>query len=628
MSNLWDVHEQPLDSRILVEGETLPAIFWNAVAMRGPQVWLREKKFGIWKAWTYQDVADAAAEISHGLLSLGMQPRECVSILSNTVLEWMLCDIAVISVGGVCSGIYPTDAASQVEYLCDDSHTAALFVEDEEQLDKALAVRDRLPLLRRIVVFDMKGLRDFRDPQVMSLNELRDIGREHMAQHPGELQRRVNDVRPEDLALLVYTSGTTGRPKGVMHSHASMVFAVRNQVRVQPQSEHDERMCFLPLCHVAERLLGTYCGIYAGTKQSFVENPATIPENVREIAPTMLFAVPRIWEKFYSSVTIQVSEAARLHRWLYRWAIGVGEQVAELWLAAEPISMLLKLRFVLARALVLNNVRKSIGINRCRYLMTSAAPISPTLIRWYMALGLPMYEGWGQTEAGGAATLTRPGVLKLGTVGKPLPGIEVIADPATGELLIRGPSVCVGYLNMPEKTAETIDAEGWLHTGDVGVIDDEGYVRITDRIKDIIITAGGKNVTPSEIENELKFSPYIVDAIVIGDRRPYLVAIVMIEQENVEKFAQDRSVPFSDYASLTRSPQVQALIEQEISKVNAKFARVEQIKRFHLLDAQLTAEDEELTPTMKLKRKLVEKKYAVQIDALYAEGAAGNTPTP
>jgi long-chain acyl-CoA synthetase len=619
MSNLWDVRAAPTDNRIMVDGDTLVSIFWNAIALRGKNVWMRQKAFGIWQAWTHEQTGQAVTEIGNGLLSLGFQAGEVASILSNTVIEWVLCDFAIMSCGGLCSGIYPTDAAAQVHYLCADSRTSIVFVEDEEQLDKALTVRDQLPLLRKIIVFDTKGLRHFHDPQVMSLDALRQLGREHLARNPDELVRRAQAVSPADLALLVYTSGTTGRPKGVLHDHRSMVFSVRNLIRVLPQDESDERMCFLPLCHVAERLLGTYCGIYSGTRLSFVENPATVPQNVREIAPTMLFAVPRVWEKFYSNVTISVQEAARLQRWLYEWGIAVGQQVAEQWLAAQPIGSLLRWRFRLARFLVLNNVRKSIGINRCRYISTSAAPISPTLIKWYFSLGVPMWEGWGQTESGGTATVTRPGHIRLGTVGKPVDGMEVKLDPASGELLIRGPSLTVGYLNLPDKTAETIDRDGWLHTGDVGVIDADGFVRITDRLKDIIITAGGKNVTPSEIENELKFSPYITDAVVIGDRRPYLVAIVMIEQDTVETFAQGHDIPFSNYASLTRAPEVRSLIQDEIEKVNRKFARVEQIKQFFLLDTQLSAEDEELTPTMKLKRKLVEKKYALQIDALYQD---------
>jgi long-chain acyl-CoA synthetase len=617
MSNLWDVsHIQPRND-IVVPGETIPAVFWNAVALRGEQVWMRQKELGVWRSWSWQQTGDAVREIAGGLLALGFERGHTASILANTVVEWVLADLAVLSCGGVSNGIYPTDAASQVHYLCEDSATRVLFVEDDEQLDKALDVRERLPLLQKVVVFDMKGLRDLDDPGVMSLEALRTLGREWLARHPDAVLHRAADCQPEDLAILVYTSGTTGKPKGAMHSHRGLVYTTRGFNTLVAQDERDERMCFLPLCHIAERMGGEYFALYTGAKLNFVENPETIPENVREIAPTVFTAVPRVWEKFYSGVMIALKESSALQRAAYAWSIGVGMRIAEKVMAGETVGTGLKLRFTLARWLALNNTRKLIGIHRARFCVTGAAPISPELVKWYMALGVPMLEVWGMTETCGASTGVPATRMKPGSIGPAAGFNEVRLDPATGEILVRGTNVFMGYLNLPEKTAETIDADGWLHTGDVGTVDDEGFFRITDRMKDIIITAGGKNITPSELENELKFSPYVTDAVVIGDKRAYLTVIIMIDQENVEKFAQDADIPFSNYASLTRAPEVQELIQNEINRVNQKFARVEQIKKFFLLDTQLTAEDEELTPTMKLKRKLVEKKYAAQIDAMY-----------
>ena len=617
MSNLWDVsHIQPRQD-IIVPGETISAVFWNAVALRGDQIWMRQKKLGIWRSWTWQETGVAVREIAGGLMALGFERGHTASILANTVVEWVLADVAVLSCGGVSNGIYPTDAASQVHYLCEDSATRVLFVEDDEQLDKALEVRERLPLLQKVVVFDMKGLRDLDDPDVMSLDALRALGRNWLEKHPNAVQQSAADCQPEDLAILVYTSGTTGKPKGAMHSHRGLVYTTRGFNTLVAQDERDERMCFLPLCHIAERMGGEYFALYTGAKLNFVENPETIPENVREIAPTVFTAVPRVWEKFYSGVMIALKESSALQRAAYAWSIGVGMRIAEKVMAGETVGTGLKLRFTLARWLALNNTRKLIGIHRARFCVTGAAPISPELVKWYMALGVPMLEVWGMTETCGASTGVPATRMKPGSIGPAAGFNEVRLDPATGEILVRGTNVFMGYLNLPEKTAEAIDADGWLHTGDVGLMDEEGFFRITDRMKDIIITAGGKNITPSELENELKFSPYITDAVVIGDKRAYLTVIVMIDQENVEKFAQDADIPFSNYASLTRAPEVQELIQKEIDRVNQKFARVEQIKKFFLLDTQLTAEDEELTPTMKLKRKLVEKKYAAQIDAMY-----------
>ncbi len=617
MSNLWDLSHIKPEPDIVMPGDTIPAMFWNAVERRAEQVWMRQKKLGIWRPWNWTQTGEAVREIAAGLLSLGFARGECASILSNTVIEWVLADLAVLSCGGVCSGIYPTDAAAQVHYLCEDSRTTVLFVEDDEQLDKALEVRPQLPLLRKVIVFDMEGLHELRDPAVMGLDELRARGRGYLAEHPDAVAERVAACRPDDLAILVYTSGTTGKPKGAMHSQRGLVFTARGYNTLVAQDERDERMCFLPLCHIAERMGGEYFSLYTGAKLNFVENPETIPENVREIAPTVFTAVPRVWEKFYSGVMIALKEASWLQQATYGWAIGVGTRIADQVLAGQPVGTGLKARFTLARWLALNNTRKLIGIHRARFCVTGAAPISPELVKWYMALGVPMLEVWGMTETCGAASGVPASRMKPGSIGPAAGYNEMRLDPATGEILVRGTNVFMGYLNQPEKTAETLDADGWLHTGDVGSMDEEGFFRITDRMKDIIITAGGKNVTPSELENELKFSPYITDAVVIGDKRAYLTAIIMIDQENVEKFAQDADIPFSNYASLTRATEVQELIQSELDRVNKKFARAEQIKKFFLLDTLLTAEDEELTPTMKLKRKLVEKKYAQHIEAMY-----------
>lgn len=622
MNGLWDLAREADTPVPQTPGRTVAEVFLNAVRERGDRVWMREKKLGLWREWTWNQAAVAVREIALGLAALGLQPGERVSILANTRLEWMLADLGTLCAGGVSNGIYPTDSPVQVEYLCSDSDTRVVFVEDEEQLDKVLEVRDRLPRLAKIVVFDMEGLHRFEDPMVLSLDVLRSLGREHDRAHPGLFDERIASRGPDDLAILVYTSGTTGKPKGAMHLHRGLVYTMQQAAAAFPRLERDERMCFLPLCHIFERMVGAYFSVYTGSVLNFVENPDTVPENVREISPTVFAAVPRVWEKFYSAVMIALQESSRTQQLAYGWAIGVGARVADLVLARKPVPAGLKMQFVLARWLALDNVRRLIGIHRARYLLTGAAPIAPDLIRWYLSLGVPMLEGWAMTENCALGTINRPESIKVGTIGRAANGTEVRIDPATGEILARGPNVFAGYLNLPDKTAETIDADGWLHTGDVGTVDEEGFFRITDRMKDIIITAGGKNITPSEIENELKFSPYVTDAVVIGDKRPYLTVLIMIDQENVDKYAQDHDVPFSNYASLTRAKEVQDLIQREIDKVNAKFARVEQIKAFRLIETQLTAEDEELTPTMKLKRRFVQQKYAPLIESMYGNGRA------
>ena len=602
--------------------DTVPKMFWQGVEAMGEAVMMRQKDLGLWRAYRWTEVGGIVTEIGAGLVSLGFEPGEVASVLANTRREWVWADLAVLSMGGVCSGIYPTDSASQVEYLCIDSASRFLFVEDDEQLDKYLELRERLPQIRRVIVFDMKGLHDLDDPQIISLDALRELGREHLRGHPGLLAERLASRQPQDLAILVYTSGTTGRPKGAMITHGNLCASLSavNHSFFEGMPKGGERVAFLPLCHIAERMVGEYIPILQHSVVNFVENPETVFDNLREVQPDVFFAVPRVWEKVFSTVTMAIKEAGALQKLAYAWALGEGTQRAACLEAGTEPGMLLQLRYWLARKLVLDNVRRMVGLNRVQFALTGAAPVSPGLIRWYQALGIPLREGWGMTESTGGGTVMPRGVSRPGSVGLPEPGVELRISEQ-GEILLRGAMVFKGYLNQPDKTAETVDAEGWLHTGDVGRVDADGYFYITDRMKDIIITAGGKNVTPSEWENQLKFSPYVTDAVVIGDKRAYLSCLVMIDEDNVSQWAQDRDVQFSDFKSLCRAPEVISLIGEEIEKVNKQFARVEQIKQFRLIEQRLTAEDEELTPTMKLKRTLINRKYAALIDGMYSAAA-------
>jgi long-chain acyl-CoA synthetase len=604
--------------------DTIPKLFALRVRELGDATMMRQKDLGLWKAYTWNEVATIAAEIGAGLVSLGFAPGEVASVLANTCREWVWCDLAVQTMGGVCNGIYPTDSAAQVEYLSTDSASVYLFVEDDEQLDKVLEVRERCPKLRKVIVFDMEGLAKLDDPQVMSLDQLRELGRGYLAGHPKLVDERIATRGPADVAILVYTSGTTGKPKGAMIGHGNLcaVLAGQQASLFEGMPMGGERVAFLPLCHIAERMIGEYVTIMRREVVNFVENPETVFENLREVQPHVFFAVPRVWEKIYSQVTISIREAGKLQQAAYAWAVKVGMQVAECGLARKVPSAALKASYSLARLLVLNNVRRMVGLNRVHLALTGAAPISPQLIRWYLALGIPLREGWGMTETCGGGTVSPRTAMLPGSIGQPGPGIEMRIAENTNEILLRGKNVILGYLNQPEKTAETIDAQGWLHTGDVGRVDEQGYFYITDRMKDIIITAGGKNVTPSEWENQLKFSPYVTDAVVIGDKRAYLSCLVMIDEDNVAQWALERDVQFSDFKSMCRAAEVVALIGEEIEKVNKQFARVEQIKQFRLIEQRLTAEDEELTPTMKLKRALVSKKYGDLIEGMYAKQAS------
>ena len=605
---------------VVTVADTIAKSFLLAVETRGDRPAIREKKFGIWQPTSWREWLQISKDIAYGLHDIGFRPGDVASIIANAVPEWVYADMGILCAGGVSSGIYPTDSAVQVEYLINDSATKVVFAEDEEQLDKILSCRARCPTLQKIVVFDMEGLGGFIDPMVLSLAEFTALGRNHAQGNEALWDRMIDSRGVNDLAILVYTSGTTGPPKGAMHSNRSVTYQMRHANDLFPSTDAEERLVFLPLCHVAERVGGYYISLALGSVMNFAESPETVPDNLREVQPTAFLAVPRIWEKFYSGTTIALKDATAFQNWMYRKALAIGHRMTEYRLQGDTPPWWLRLANGAAYYLVFRNIRRMLGLDRCRVAFTGAAPIAPDLIRWYLALGLDMREVYGQTENCGVATLMPSERIKLGSVGKAAPWGEVAISPQ-GEILIKGDFLFMGYLNQPEKTAETIDSRGWLHTGDVGSIDNEGFVKITDRMKDIIITSGGKNITPSEIENQLKFSPYVSDAVVIGDKRPYLTCLLMIDQENVEKFAQDHDIPFTNYASLCRAPEIQSLIQREIEAVNVNFARVETIKKFFLIERQLTPEDEELTPTMKLKRSFVNKRYAAEIEAMYSERA-------
>jgi long-chain acyl-CoA synthetase len=605
---------------VLTVADTIARSFLLAVEARGDRPAIRTKELGIWRPTNWRQWLQISKEIAYALHASGFRPGDVASIVANAIPEWVFADMGILCAGGISSGIYPTDSAAQLEYLVNDSRSKVIFAEDEEQLDKILACRARCPTLQKIVVFDMEGLSGFCDPMVLSLAEFMALGRNHIGGREALWQDMIASRAAGDLAILVYTSGTTGPPKGAMHSNRGVTHQMRHANDLFPSSDSEERLVFLPLCHVAERIGGYYLSLALGSVMNFAESPETVPDNLREVQPTIFLAVPRIWEKFYSGVTIALKDATPFQNWMYAKALAAGYRLTDCRLEGGTPSVLLRLANRAAYWLVFRNIRRMIGLDRCRLAFTGAAPISPDLIRWYLALGVDMREVYGQTENCGVATVMPAERIKLGSVGKAAPWGEVKISPQ-GEILIKGDFLFMGYLNQPERTAETIDAQGWLHTGDVGSIDNEGFVRITDRMKDIIITSGGKNITPSEIENQLKFSPYISDAVVVGDQRPYLTCLVMIDLENVEKFAQDHDIPFTNYASLCRAAEIQDLIQREIETVNANFARVETIKKFFLIERQLTPEDEELTPTMKLKRNFVNQRYAVEIDAMYRDRA-------
>ncbi len=595
---------------------TVSKLFLSRCRELGEMTAHREKVLGLWRSHSWNDYLIAARRIGLGLISLGLKRGDVVSILSEDTKEWLYFDLGVQCVGGIASGVYTTDAPAQLAYLLNDSGSRFLVVENDEMLDKYLEIADQVPTLEKIIICERDGLADFSDEKALFLDELYDIGEKLSQDQPERFEAEIALSKPEDVGLLIYTSGTTGKPKGAMISNNNVMFIMASSLRVLPYKQGDEQLCFLPLCHVLERNTSAYSPIASKTIINFVESTETIFDNLQEVSPHVFTAVPRVWEKIYSRVIMLAGDGTSLGKWSFARALDAGMARAEFVIANRDAPPLVQMRYALWDFLVLKNLRRMLGMARVRRAITGAAPISPDLLKWYRAIGVNLVEGLGQTEGTGVTTVNQVSHNKNGTVGPAIPGVTVrIAED--GEIQFRGGNVFPGYWNAPDKTAETMTDDGYLRTGDVGLLDEDGFLTITGRLKDIIITAGGKNITPSQMENKLKASAHISDVVVIGDRRKYLTCLIMIDHENVEKFAQDNKIPFNDFASLCAAKEVQELVGDIINEANAEFARVEQVKDFRLIDIVLTAEDDELTATMKLKRAFVEKRYEQLIDQMY-----------
>jgi len=599
----------------MIEIQSLPHLFLHRVEKYGDRIALREKRYGLWKKISWMEYGEHVKFAGYGLISLGLKRGDMASIISSTRPEWLFADLGIQAAGAITVPIYETNSTPQVKYILEDAGARFVVVEDEEQLDKILEVREDLPLLERIIVVDWKGLRNFQDPMVISFQDLLRRGKNLIEKEPTLIEERLREIRPQELATLVYTSGTTGPPKGAMLSHANILWMAEKAFQSLEMRDGDNILSYLPLSHVAERIISLFVGIYGGLIVNFVESKETFSENLREVRPNFFFAVPRIWEKFYSQIVIKVGEAPWCKRMAYRWAMRVGMKVLSDHPQGRRIPPYLILPYALANWFVFRKLREILGLDRARITDSGGAPIAPEVLRYFHAIGIKMKESYGLTESCGLISIHQENDIKIGNVGKPLSGIQVkIAED--GEILAKGPNIFMGYFNKPEATEQTI-RDGWLHTGDIGELDPEGYLKITDRKKDIIITAGGKNVAPQYIENLLKFSPYIHDAVVIGDGRKYLTALIIIDEDNVTEYAQDHRIPFTTYADLSQNPEIYKLISKEVEKVNDNLAQVETIKKFKILDKNLDQEAGELTPTMKVRRKFVSERFRSLIESMY-----------
>ncbi|MGB3439777.1 MAG: AMP-binding protein [Actinophytocola sp.] len=573
---------------------------------RADAVAIREKHRGIWRQWTWAEYARRVANVAAGLRSLGVGPGARVAIHAENRPEWVIADLAVQGLGACSVGVYPTSPAAEVEYVLAHSEASVLIAEDEEQLDKALEVRSRLPLLQHVVVMDPRGVRS----AALTFADLEKDIPDSLAAY----EDSVTALDPADTAILVYTSGTTGPPKGAMISHANLVAAGETAV-AQGTREGDEVLSYLPLCHVAERLISVIDGVWVPAVVNFGEGGPSFPNDLRDVQPTVFLGVPRVWEKMLATIEIRMGDASRLKRLLFRSCLRQGRRVAPRRMAGRA-SVLDRLVALLCEVLVFRALREKLGMSRVRVPLSGAAPIAPQVLEYLWAIGIPVREGYGQTENTAICTLTPADDIRLGTVGTVLPGVEVRLA-GDGEILTRSAGVFQGYLNDPTATKATVDEDGWLHTGDVGELTDDGFLRITDRKKDIIITAGGKNISPSEIENRLKVSPYVREAVVIGDRRKYVTALIGIELDTVGNWASRRGLAYTTYADLSAKDEVRALIDEVVTAANAELAQVERIKQFTMMTKELDHEDGELTATQKVKRKALELRFGPEIEAMY-----------
>jgi len=598
--------------------KTLPQMFRQQAVERSERVAIRQKRFGIWTPLSWGGYFSRATHVALGLASLGLERGSHVGILAENRVEWVLAQMGAGLIGGVTVGVYSTSPANEVAYVVGHAEVEVVFCEDQEQVDKILAKRSELPRLKRIVVMERKGIASYAPQEremLLTFAELEEAGaRLHALQGDAPIDQALAAQTLDDIGLIIYTSGSTGAPKGAMISWRNVRAVVPGIVDRLHLDESTTHLSYLPLCHVAEQMLTTFAPVYIGCQVNFGESIRTVQEDLRELAPTIFLGVPRIWEKLHASISIKMQEAGRLQRALFAWALAVGQAQVEK--PAHTRTLGEKLTFAAAYWTVLRSLQNFVGLRRTVVAMTGAAPIPVDVIRFFRALGIPLVEVYGLTESSGMILGQDINDVRLGTVGPATLGVQARLGEQN-ELLIQSGAVFAGYYKNPEATAASI-RDGWLHTGDVVEMTPSGHVRIMDRLKDIMITAGGKNLTPSEIESTMKASPFIKECIVIGDRRKYVSALVQIDYETVGKWAEAQGLAFTHFRSLVESPRVRQLIDDEIRQRNASLAQVAQVRRFHLLTKELDHDDGEVTATMKVRRSSIYKTYAPEIERLYA----------
>jgi long-chain acyl-CoA synthetase len=591
--------------------QNIPQMFFARAASRGQRPAQLVKQGGVWQALSWQAMSDNVRDIAKGLLTLGLQVGDRVALLAHSRAEWVQCDLGIMAAAGITVPVYPSLLPEQVAYILHNAEATLACVDTPAQLEKLLQVRAELPALRHIVL--MEGQPPHADPGIVSLQELMTQGAA-APPHTAQLDERLRGLTPDHEATYVYTSGTTGPPKGVVQTHGNHLFMVQSCGAIIAAQEGDVNLLFLPLAHSFARL-EAFLGLYVGLTTAFAESIDALAENMREVRPMLVFSVPRVYEKIYARVQAAGNSGAPLKRALFQWCVGIGRQVSTLQQRRQPIPAGLRLRQRLAHQLVFKKLHQTVG-GRLRYFVSGGAPLAQDITEFFHAAGMLILEGYGLTETCPALTANRYDQYKFGTVGTAIPGVE-LRLAADGEIVARGPNIAKGYYKRPEATAEVFLEAGWFATGDIGDIDPEGFLRITDRKKDLLVTAGGKNIAPQNLENLLKADPYISQAMVYGDRRPYLTALLTLDLDETCRYARAHGIAADTAPALAAHPQIYQLIAARVAQINQQLAAYETIKKFIIAPTDFTPESGELTPTLKVKRKVVTQMYQEQLDRLY-----------
>jgi len=596
-----------------VEAATIGKMFLASVNSFGKRTALRVKQGGTWQDISWIQFARNVRNLALGLIELGLESKERFAILSENRPEWAYADLAALSADAIDVPIYATNTPDQVKHILKDSASKFVCVSDSSQLDKVLQVRHELPALERIIIFDPAGQSS--DKMILTLEEVLSAGRG--SGRPEAFKERLDRTDPDEVASKIYTSGTTGPPKGVMLTHDNFLSNCRASLDVAPIASDDVVLSFLPLSHAFERMSGYYMILMVGGTIAFAQQIEKIPQNMVEVRPTVMFAVPRLFEKLRTQILERVEHEGAIGRQLFRWAINMGHDVSRLNLEKRPLSGTQKLKYSLGQKLVFNELHEKMG-SRLRFFVSGGAPLAQEVAQFFHAVGITILEGYGLTETSPVISFNTLDNLRFGSVGQPVPGVDV-KIATDGEILVRGPGVMKGYHGQPEATAEVIDADGWLYTGDIGYLDEDNFLHITDRKKDIIVTAGGESIAPRNIESMLKLNKYIEKICILGDKRKYLSALIVPNFEALEKFARERGIWFKDRADLVAKPEIEDLIQSVVERINASLAPFETIKQFRTIPHEFSQKTGELTPTMKVKRRVIDQKYKELIDSMYPE---------